>query len=167
MVLRFPRGACGRLVLQERIWILPYINMNPTQYCEAIILQLKIKKKEKKKRKDLENCAFNKHPEIFQAQWWLGKTGIRWVAADKETFLSLAKPSSGCIQPCLSLCNPMDCSPPGSSVCGILWARALRWVSMPFSRGPPDPETEPTAPELSRGSLPLVPPGKEVQTIIR
>ena len=34
----------------------------------------------------------------------------------------------------LTLCDPMDCSPPGSSVHGILQARILEWVSMPFSR---------------------------------
>ena len=32
-------------------------------------------------------------------------------------------------------CNPMDCSPPGSSVHGILQARILKWVGIPFSRG--------------------------------
>ena len=32
-------------------------------------------------------------------------------------------------------CNPMDCSPPGSSVHGSLQPRALEWVAMPFSRG--------------------------------
>ena len=32
-----------------------------------------------------------------------------------------------------TLCNPMDCSPPGSSVQGILQARILEWVAMPFS----------------------------------
>ena len=35
----------------------------------------------------------------------------------------------------LTLCDPMDCSPPGSSVCGILQARILGWVAMPSSRG--------------------------------
>ena len=34
----------------------------------------------------------------------------------------------------LTLCDPMDCSPPGLSVHGILQARMLEWVSMPFSR---------------------------------
>ena len=34
----------------------------------------------------------------------------------------------------LTLCNPMDCSPPGSSVHEILQARILEWVAMPFSR---------------------------------
>ena len=33
------------------------------------------------------------------------------------------------------LCNPMDCVPPGSSVHGILQARILQWVAIPFSRG--------------------------------
>ena len=36
---------------------------------------------------------------------------------------------------CLTLCNPMDCSPPGSSVHGILQARILQWVAISFSRG--------------------------------
>ena len=31
-------------------------------------------------------------------------------------------------------CDPMDCSPPGSSVHGILQARILEWVAMPSSR---------------------------------
>ena len=32
-------------------------------------------------------------------------------------------------------CDPMDCSLPGTSVCGILQARILEWVAIPFSRG--------------------------------
>ena len=38
-------------------------------------------------------------------------------------------------QSCPTLCNPMDCSLPGSSVHGILQARILEWVAVPFSRG--------------------------------
>ena len=38
------------------------------------------------------------------------------------------------LQSCLTLCNPMDCSPPGSSVQGILQARILEWVALPSSR---------------------------------
>ena len=40
---------------------------------------------------------------------------------------------------CPTLCNSMDCSPPGSSVHGILQARILEWVAIPFSRGPSRP----------------------------
>jgi len=39
-------------------------------------------------------------------------------------------------QLCLSLCDSMDCSLPGSSVCGILQARILEWAVISFSRGP-------------------------------
>ena len=38
------------------------------------------------------------------------------------------------LQLCPTLCNPMDCSPPGSSVHGILQARIVEWVAMPSSR---------------------------------
>ena len=34
-----------------------------------------------------------------------------------------------------TLCDPMDCNPPGSSVHGILQARVLEWVAICFSRG--------------------------------
>ena len=42
-------------------------------------------------------------------------------------------------QSCLTLCDLMDYSPPGSSVHGILQARTLEWVAIPFSRGSPQP----------------------------
>ena len=38
-------------------------------------------------------------------------------------------------QSCPTLCDPVDCSPPGSSVHGILQARILEWVAISFSRG--------------------------------
>ena len=38
-------------------------------------------------------------------------------------------------QSCPTLCDPTDCSPPGSSVHGILQARILEWVAISFSRG--------------------------------
>ena len=38
-------------------------------------------------------------------------------------------------QSCPIVCDPMDCSPPGSSVHGILQARILEWVAISFSRG--------------------------------
>ena len=36
-------------------------------------------------------------------------------------------------QLCPTLCNPVDCSPPGSSVHGILQARMLEWAAISFS----------------------------------
>ena len=37
-------------------------------------------------------------------------------------------------QSCLTLCDPMDCSLPGSSLRGILQARVLEWVAISFSK---------------------------------
>ena len=48
------------------------------------------------------------------------------------------------LQSCLTLCDPIDGSPPGFPVPGILQARTLEWVALPSSsRGLPDPGTEP------------------------
>ena len=43
------------------------------------------------------------------------------------------------IQSCLILCDPMDCSPPGSFVHGISQARILEWVAISFWRGSSQP----------------------------
>ena len=57
-------------------------------------------------------------------------------------------------QSCLTLCNPMDHSLPGSSVQGILQARILEWVAISYSRGPFWPGIEPeslASPALAGG----------------
>ena len=63
-------------------------------------------------------------------------------------------------QLCLTLCDPMDCSLPGSFVHGILQARILEWVAMPSSRG----SSQPRSPTLQADSFPSEPPGKPVST---
>ena len=45
-------------------------------------------------------------------------------------------------QLCPTLCDPVDCSPPDSSVCGILQTRILQWVTIPFSSGSPQPREQ-------------------------
>ena len=53
---------------------------------------------------------------------------------------------------CLTLCDPLDCSPPGSSVHGILQARILEWVAISLLQGDlPDPGIEPVSPALAGG----------------
>ena len=44
------------------------------------------------------------------------------------------------LQLCLTLCDPMDHSPPDSSVHGILQRKILEWVAMPSSRGSSRPQ---------------------------
>ena len=50
------------------------------------------------------------------------------------TYMAACLPARS-LQSCLTLCDPMDCSPPGSSVHGILQARILEWVAISSSRG--------------------------------
>ena len=60
----------------------------------------------------------------------------------------------------------MDCSPPGSSVCGILQARILEWVAIPFLQGNlPNPGIEPAYPALASGFFTTESPGKPHQII--
>ena len=54
------------------------------------------------------------------------------------------KKESEVAQSCLTLWDPIDCSPPGSSVHGISQAKMLEWVNIPFSRGSSGPGIEPT-----------------------
>ena len=51
-------------------------------------------------------------------------------------------------QSCPTLCDPMDCSLPGSSFLGIFQARILEWVAISFSRDLPNPGIEPGSPAL-------------------
>ena len=60
----------------------------------------------------------------------------------------------------VSLCDSTDCSPPGSSVHGILQARILEWVAFPSPGDPSNPGIEPRSPALQADSLLSEPPGK-------
>ena len=70
------------------------------------------------------------------------------------------------IQLCLTLCDPMDGSPPGSSVHGILQARILEWVAFPLSRNLPDPGIKPRSSALQADSSLSEPPGKPQVMVI-
>ena len=62
------------------------------------------------------------------------------------------------IQLCVTLCNPMDYSPPGSSVRGILRERILEWAAIPFSRESPAAQIKPmfpVAPAMQADSSPM------------
>ena len=63
-------------------------------------------------------------------------------------------------QLCPTLCNPIDCTLPGSSVHGILQARILEWVAMPSSGDLPHPGIKPRSPALQVDSLLSEAPGK-------
>ena len=73
------------------------------------------------------------------------------------------------LQSCPTLCDPMECSSPGPLVHGILQARILERVAIPFSRGSSPPRDRTCVLHLLHwqvGSLPLAPPGKPFELSI-
>ena len=60
-----------------------------------------------------------------------------WIIAIKKNtgFVVLCCKCVLVAQSCPILCDPMYCSPPGPSVHGILQAKILKWIAIPFSRG--------------------------------
>ena len=73
-----------------------------------------------------------------------------------STVITQERKESEVAQSCPTLCDPVDCSPPGSSVHGILQARILEWVPGDL----PHPGIHPGSPALQADALPSEPPGK-------
>ena len=73
-------------------------------------------------------------PDILECEvkWALGSiTTNKDSGGDGIPVAAAAAAKS--LQSCLTLCNPIDSSPPGSAVPGILQARTLEWVAISFS----------------------------------
>ena len=76
------------------------------------------------------------HPGIFRYNREdLGGMGLSHLDWNQKSMISFWWSEVLVTQSCLILCDPMDCSLPGSSVLGILQARILEWAAIPFSRG--------------------------------
>ena len=72
-------------------------------------------------------------------------------------------------QSCTNLCHTVDCSPPGSSVHGILRAGLLEWVAISFSRGSSQPRDRTYVSHFlcqQAGSLPPASPGKHPSSVV-
>ena len=67
---------------------------------------------------------------------------------------------------CPTVCNPMDCSPPGPSVHGIFQARILEWVAISYSRHNPNLRIEPRSPAVAGRFFTTEPPGKPRKSTI-
>ena len=63
------------------------------------------------------------------------RVALSLVGKSSQAALPLGKVRVLVSQSCLTLCDLMDCRPPGSSVHGILQAKVLEWVAIPFFRG--------------------------------
>ena len=72
---------------------------------------------------------------LWFLQWYTGCL----VASTSLCFLQAFFLVSELTQSCPVLCNPMDCTPPGSSIHGIFQTRVLEWVAISFFRGSSQP----------------------------
>ena len=68
-------------------------------------------------------------------------------------------------QSCSTLCDPMDCSSPGSSVHGILQAKILKWVAIPFSKGSSQPRDRTQVSCVEADSLPAEPLERSLHSV--
>ena len=86
--------------------------------------------------KSLQSC-----PTLQPQRWQPTRLHCSWGSPGKDTGVGChfllkcmkVKSESEVAQSCLTLRDPMDCSPPGSSVHGIFQARVLEWGAMAFS----------------------------------
>ena len=88
--------------------------------------------------------------------WKSSKTRIRNLFI---YFFSSAWLHAKSLQSCLTLWDPMDYSPKGSSVRGILQARILEWIAIPSSKGSSQPRDQTCDSTTLPKTLPLSPPG--------
>ena len=99
-----------------------------------------------------------------------GGRGVGWTERAALTSRHLRARACSVTQACLTLCDPMDCSPPGSSVHGIFQARILEWVAISSSRGSSRPRDRTQISYVSlalvAGSLPLAPPGNRQNHVL-
>ena len=72
-----------------------------------------------------------------------------WNQSGKEQLSSRPRVCVWIAQLCLTLCDPMDCSPPGPSVQGISQARILEWIAILSSGDFPYPGIQPASDESS------------------
>ena len=127
------RGACWATVhgvTKSRTWLSWLI------LCELFIVNL-----------SLPECSSLNAPEYLISDWMNG--GLAWgsnpflylwpYGSQFKTVYVCVCMSAKSLQSCLTLCHPMNCSPRGSSVRGVLQARIPEWVAISFSSGSSQP----------------------------
>ena len=87
--------------------------------------------------------------------WWRFRAQTNPVDKPLARGLHTCMHACSVAQSCLTLCDPMDHSPPGSSVHGTSQVRILEWVAFPPPGDLPDPRIQPASPALQVNSLPL------------
>ena len=107
-----------------------------------------------------ELCSMGRGLGIFKMLQMIAIVSQRWESLYIQMLLrGNAKVKVSVIQSCPTLWGPMDCSPPGPTIHGILQARVLEWAAISFSREPSQLR-DPTPVSHIADSLPSEPPGK-------
>ena len=88
--------------------------------------------------------------ESLEDEGYRSREGKEWMRACV---------SAKSLQSCLTLCDSKNCSPPGSSVCGISQARILEWVAFPPPGDLPNPAIKHPSPALAGGFFTTQSPG--------
>ena len=106
---------------------------------------------------ELKSCVIT-NSSVYTALLWISKLYLGNHSHHEFEVKQLK--SSGSVewvsevaQSCLTLCDPMDCSWPGSSHHGILQARILEWVAISFSRGSSWSRDQTQVPRIVDGSF--------------
>ena len=106
------------------------------------------------------NMSLSKFQEIVKDReaWHVSKmsqkVGLDWETQQQQQHTNI-RYCYLVAKLCLPLCDPMDCSLPGSSVHGISQAKILEWVAISFSRGSSQPRVELSSLEFQTDFLPL------------
>ena len=79
----------------------------------------------------------DQRPPLLSCSWSLNRTTLTsltgWIKTKHHHSILSAADAAKSLQSCPTLCNPIDSSPPGFPIPGILQARTLEWVAISFS----------------------------------
>ena len=141
-IMKIPQRSKWRNAIWSRKSILGYMliwrkqNTNSKRYMQIYV-----------------HCSLKKKENLPFAPTWLDMESIMLIEISQRQILydfnhmwNLRNKRKGkkreVAQWCLTLCDPMDCSLPGSSIHGIFQARVLEWVAISFSRGSSRPRDQ-------------------------
>ena len=121
----------GDNILSSYLSVLSHVRLFAAPWFAAHQATLCMKFLRKNAQLLVRNCFLQLHGrnevQMNQVFYFMGFPGVHSVCSAAQS--------------CPTLCDPMDCSPPGSSVQGILQARILEQVAVPFSRGSIEPRS--------------------------
>ena len=101
------------------------------------------------------SCWYMEMPVLYTLPMWDNETRRKRITLASSRVKVLVT------QSCPTLCDPVGCSPPGSSVHGILQARVLEWIVISFSRGSSQPRERTRVSCVADRFLPSEPQGNQ------